>query len=72
MSAVGSRDGREIVRALEDLRAKATLERDSEGRYFLKGNNATAKSSLHRWQVLDGDRRTPSDRSGDAHWEDAP
>jgi hypothetical protein len=37
MSAVGSRDGREVVRALEDLRAKATVERDGEGRYFLKG-----------------------------------
>ena len=36
MSATGSRDGREIVRALEALRAKAALERDSEGRYFIK------------------------------------
>jgi hypothetical protein len=36
MSAVGSRDGREIVRALEGLRAKAVLERDTEGRYFIK------------------------------------
>jgi len=36
MSAVGSRDGREIVRALEDLRAKTTIERDSEGRYFIQ------------------------------------
>jgi UbiD family decarboxylase len=36
MSAVGSRDGREIVRALEGLRAKAMLERDSEGRYLIK------------------------------------
>ncbi len=36
MSAVGSRDGREIVRALEALRAKAALERDAEGRYFVK------------------------------------
>jgi 2,5-furandicarboxylate decarboxylase 1 len=35
MSAVGSRDGREIVRALEELRAKAVLERDTEGRYFI-------------------------------------
>ncbi len=35
MSAVGSRDGREIVRALEELRAKAALERDAEGRYFI-------------------------------------
>ena len=36
MSAVGSRDGREIVRALEDLKATITIERDSEGRYFTK------------------------------------
>jgi 2,5-furandicarboxylate decarboxylase 1 len=36
MSAVGSRDGREIVRALEALRANAVLERDGDGRYFIK------------------------------------
>jgi 2,5-furandicarboxylate decarboxylase 1 len=36
MCAIGSRDGREIVRALEELRAKASLERDPEGRYFIK------------------------------------
>jgi 2,5-furandicarboxylate decarboxylase 1 len=36
MSAVGSRDGRDIVRALEDLRAKTPIERDTEGRYFIK------------------------------------
>jgi len=36
MSAVGSRDGREIVRVLEGLRANARLERDAEGRYFIK------------------------------------
>jgi UbiD family decarboxylase len=36
MSATGSRDGREIVRELEMLRAKAALERDPEGRYFIK------------------------------------
>jgi UbiD family decarboxylase len=36
MSALGSRDGREIVRALEALRAKTVLERDTEGRYFAK------------------------------------
>ena len=36
MAAVASRDGREIVRALEALRAKAALERDVEGRYFVK------------------------------------
>jgi 2,5-furandicarboxylate decarboxylase 1 len=33
MSALGSRDGREIVRALEALRAKASLARDADGRY---------------------------------------
>jgi UbiD family decarboxylase len=36
MSAVGSRDGREIVRALEELRGRTTIERDAEGRYFVK------------------------------------
>jgi 2,5-furandicarboxylate decarboxylase 1 len=36
MTAVGSRDGREIVRVLEGLRAGAKLERDTEGRYFMK------------------------------------
>jgi 2,5-furandicarboxylate decarboxylase 1 len=36
MTAVGSRDGREIVRALEGLRAKEALDRDGEGRYFIK------------------------------------
>jgi UbiD family decarboxylase len=36
MGAVASRDGREIVRALEALRAKAPLERDTEGRYVVK------------------------------------
>ena len=37
MSAVASRDGREIVRALEALRGKAALERDADGRYLIKG-----------------------------------
>ncbi|MGP0092903.1 MAG: UbiD family decarboxylase [Xanthobacteraceae bacterium] len=35
MSAVGSRDGREIVRALDDLRREG-LGRDADGRYFIK------------------------------------
>ncbi len=35
MAAVGSRDGREIVRELHMLRDKG-LERDDQGRYFLK------------------------------------
>ena len=37
MSALGSRDGREIVRALEILRHQSGIERDAEGRYFMKG-----------------------------------
>ena len=37
MTAVGSRDGREIVRTLEAFRAREALDRDGEGRYFIKG-----------------------------------
>src|SRR5262249_10152746 len=36
MAAVGSRDGREVVRTLEALREKSTLDRDAEGRYVIK------------------------------------
>jgi 3-polyprenyl-4-hydroxybenzoate decarboxylase len=36
MAAVGSRDGREVVRHLGDLRDKLALDRDAEGRYFIK------------------------------------
>src|SRR5262249_8731306 len=36
MSAVGSRDGREVVRELENLRNSRGLERDGEGRYLFK------------------------------------
>ncbi|MBM3527648.1 MAG: UbiD family decarboxylase [Alphaproteobacteria bacterium] len=36
MAAVGSRDGREVVRTLGALRDKLALDRDAEGRYFLK------------------------------------
>jgi 2,5-furandicarboxylate decarboxylase 1 len=36
MTAVGSRDGREIVRELEALRASMTLDRDGDGRYLIK------------------------------------
>ena len=36
MSARGSRDGREIVRALENLRQSGRLERDAEGRYLFR------------------------------------
>ena len=39
MDAVGSRDGREIVRLLEDMRAAGTLDRDAEGRYRLKAKD---------------------------------
>jgi hypothetical protein len=35
MAAVGSRDGREIVLALDGLRQKG-LDRDAEGRYLIK------------------------------------
>jgi UbiD family decarboxylase len=34
MSAVGSRDGREVVRELERLRNSRGVDRDAEGRYF--------------------------------------
>jgi 2,5-furandicarboxylate decarboxylase 1 len=40
MSAVGSRDGREVVRELEALRVKVPLERDGEGRYLIKSGSA--------------------------------
>jgi 3-polyprenyl-4-hydroxybenzoate decarboxylase len=36
MAAAGSRDGREIVLALDALRGAGRLERDAEGRYALK------------------------------------
>ncbi len=35
MEAVGSRDGREVALALEELRARERLERDADGRYLL-------------------------------------
>jgi 3-polyprenyl-4-hydroxybenzoate decarboxylase len=35
MAAVGSRDGREVVLALEALRDKARIDRDGDGRYFI-------------------------------------
>jgi len=35
MTAVGSRDGREIVRELEALRDSVKLDRDGDGRYFV-------------------------------------
>ena len=36
MAAVGSRDGREVVRAVEALRDKTAIDRDGEGRYLIK------------------------------------
>lgn len=36
MAAVGSRDGREIVLQLDDIRRQGGLERDDRGRYFVK------------------------------------
>src|SRR6185312_1274928 len=36
MTAVGSRDGREVVRTLSGLRDTGTLDRDAEGRYLIK------------------------------------
>jgi 3-polyprenyl-4-hydroxybenzoate decarboxylase len=36
MTAVGSRDGRDVVLALEPLRAAGTLGRDADGRYVVK------------------------------------
>src|SRR5215475_1577061 len=36
MSAVGSRDGREVVRAVEALRHSMDVDRDDEGRYVAK------------------------------------
>jgi 2,5-furandicarboxylate decarboxylase 1 len=37
MTAVGSRDGREIVRELDALRSSPGLDRDNEGRYVILG-----------------------------------
>jgi len=40
MGAVGSRDGREVVLALAAVRDKLALDRDAEGRYFIKPGRA--------------------------------
>jgi 2,5-furandicarboxylate decarboxylase 1 len=45
MTAVGSRDGREIVLALEALRSRAALDRDGEGRYLI-GVKSSSSSLL--------------------------
>ena len=42
MSATGSRDGREIVRELERLRAAGNLTRDDEGRYVYRPPSASS------------------------------
>jgi UbiD family decarboxylase len=42
MAAVGSRDGREVVRALEKLRDTIVLDRDAEGRYVIKSRAGAA------------------------------
>jgi 2,5-furandicarboxylate decarboxylase 1 len=44
MAAVGSRDGREVVRTLGELRDKLALDRDAEGRYFLKTSSVSLGS----------------------------
>ena len=44
MTAVGSRDGREIVRALDAAARKGRLDRDGEGRYLIK-----VEVSHHPW-----------------------
>ena len=36
MTAVASRDGREIVRELEGMRTRGAIDRDGEGRYVMK------------------------------------
>ncbi len=38
MSALGSRDGREIVLEIETLRGEGVLERNEDGEYYLKKN----------------------------------
>ena len=38
IEALGSNDGREIALALESLRREGVLERDSDGRYYLRIN----------------------------------
>jgi 3-polyprenyl-4-hydroxybenzoate decarboxylase len=40
MSAVGSRDGREVVRDLARLRDMLALDRDGEGRYLMTSSRA--------------------------------
>ena len=45
MSAVGSRDGREIVRHLDKLRRAGKLSRDDEGRYMFTDNFAPPEES---------------------------
>ena len=46
MAAVGSRDGREVVRALGNLRNKLVLDRDREGRYFIKLRRQISRAAI--------------------------
>jgi 2,5-furandicarboxylate decarboxylase 1 len=43
MTALGSRDGREVVLALEPLRANGTLGRDADGRYVVQERDRKSK-----------------------------
>ena len=43
MSAVGSRDGREVVREIERLRQDGVLERNDNGEYYIIGKTGPAK-----------------------------
>jgi 2,5-furandicarboxylate decarboxylase 1 len=43
MTAIGSRDGREVVRALETVRQSAGLDRDPEGRYLIANQAKTGR-----------------------------
>ena len=42
MALLGSRDGREIVLALDELRQTGRLMRDAEGRYVLQDKHGTS------------------------------
>ncbi len=51
MTAVGSRDGREIVLALEALRGREALDRDGEGRYFIGGRREHDPEKLQTFRT---------------------
>jgi UbiD family decarboxylase len=48
MAAIGSRDGREIVRAFDELRAGGRLTRTAEGRWTLTGANTAPRDDTGR------------------------